>query len=95
MKQYIQIKVFEQIQCYQSDLQAKSKLTTELLQSQSTQANKIEQQTIEINGLRQQLKDVKEDAERRISALNRRNLDVESDLGQLDAQYKQINQKSS
>jgi progesterone-induced-blocking factor 1 len=41
------------------------------------------------------LKEVREDAERRIGALSRRNLDVEADMGQLDAQYKQLNQKST
>jgi hypothetical protein len=43
--------------------------------------NKCEKGEIEINALRQQLKDVKDDAERRTSALQRRNLDLESELG--------------
>ena len=43
--------------------------------------NKCEKYEIEIQGLRQQLKDVKDDSERRISALNRRNLDVEQSMG--------------
>ncbi len=56
--------------------------------------NKTEKGEIEIAGLRQQLKDVKEDAERRIAALTRRNLDIENDMSQLNAQYKLINEKS-
>jgi hypothetical protein len=43
--------------------------------------NKHEKSEIENNGLRQQLKDVKDDAERRIAALSRRNLDVEAEMG--------------
>jgi hypothetical protein len=57
--------------------------------------NKNEKAEIEISGLRQQLKEVKEDSERRIAALSRRNLDVESDMGQLDAQYRLLNEKGN
>lgn len=55
--------------------------------------NKHEKAEIEIAGLRQQLKEIKEDSERRIAALSRRNLDLESDMGQLDAQYRLLNEK--
>ena len=56
--------------------------------------NRCEKQEIEINSVRQQLKDVKEESERRIAAMNRRNLDLESDMNKLDSQYKLLNDKS-
>jgi hypothetical protein len=49
---------------------------------------------IEIKNLRQQLKDSKEDSLRRTSALERRNLDLETDHQQLNAQYKLLNERS-
>ena len=41
--------------------------------------NKLEKDQIEISALRTQLKDVKEESERRVNNLERRNLDVETD----------------
>jgi len=47
--------------------------------------NKLEKDQIEISALRMQLKEVKEDSERRVHTLERRNLDLETDLKQLNA----------
>lgn len=40
------------------------------------------------------MKHIKEDAERRIGALERRNLELETDNKQINAQYKLLNEKS-
>lgn len=51
-----------------------------------TQArNRVEKDEIEINSIRSQLRQVKEDAERRVGALERRNLELETDNKQLNA----------
>ena len=55
--------------------------------------NKLEKDQIEISALRVQLKEVKEDSERRVQTLERRNLDLETDLKQLNAQYNLLNEK--
>ena len=55
--------------------------------------NRLEKDQIEISALRSQLKEVKEDSERRVVALERRNLDLETDYKQLDAQYSLLNEK--
>ena len=55
--------------------------------------NKLEKDQIEISALRTQLKEVKEESERRVNNLERRNLDVETDYKQLDAQYTLLNEK--
>ena len=39
------------------------------------------------------LKEVKEESDRRVAALERRNLDLETDLKQLNAQYTHLNEK--
>lgn len=56
--------------------------------------NRIEKDEIEISGLRNQLKQIKEDAERRLGSLERRNLELETDNKQLNAQYKLLAEKS-
>ena len=42
--------------------------------------NKLEKDQIEIQALRTQLKEVKDESERRCNGLERRNLDLETDL---------------
>lgn len=80
-KEFVQVKVFECLQTYIKDFNASQTEGKQLFHQFTQLKNKNEKSEIEINGLRQQLKEVKEDAERRISALSRRNLDVESDMG--------------
>ena len=44
--------------------------------------------------MQNQLKDIKDDSERRVAALERRNLDLETSLHQINAQYNLLNEKS-
>ena len=55
--------------------------------------NKLEKDQIEIQALRSQCKDIKEESERRVNGLERRNLDLETDLKQLESQYSLLNEK--
>lgn len=94
-KEFVQVKVFECLETYMKDFNSGQVEGKQLFHQFTQLKNKSEKAEIEINGLRQQLKEVKEDSERRIAALSRRNLDVESDMGQLDAQYRLLNEKSN
>ena len=95
LKEFVQIKVFEELTQYMQDLSNAQAENKELFHQLNQFKNKAEKGEIEVKSLRSQLKEVREDAERRIGALSRRNLDVEADMGQLDAQYKQLNEKSN
>ena len=66
---------------------------TKLFHNLKMANNRIEKDQIEILALRTQLKEVKEESDRRVAALERRNLDLETDYKQLNAQYSLLNEK--
>ena len=79
---------------YCEDLNLNQGENKKLFHDLSIARNQIEKFEIETQSLRTQLKHVKEDTERRVGALERRNLELETDNNQLNAQYKLLNEKS-
>ena len=94
LKEFIQIRVFEAVQNYAHDLNQHQGENTELFHNLKLAQNKLERSQIETKSLQNQLKDIKHDSERRVAALERRNLELETSMHQLNAQYNLLNEKS-
>lgn len=94
LKEFVQVKVFEELHGYMQDLSTANAENKEIFHQLSQLKNKCEKYEIENSGLRQQLKDVRDDGERKLSSLQRRNLDLENEVSTINAQYKVIADKS-
>jgi len=84
LKEFIQIKVFDALQNYAHDLNQNQGENEQLFHDLHLAKNKNEKNEIEINSLRSHIKEVKEDAQRRVAALERRNVELETDNQQLN-----------
>ena len=94
LKEFIQVRVFEAVQNYAEDLNQNEGETKQIFHNFKQTQNKLERSQIEVKSLQNQLKDIRDDSERRVSALERRNLELESSLHQINAQYNLLNEKS-
>ena len=94
LKEFIQIRVFEAVQNYAEDLNQNEGEAKQIFHNLKQTQNKLERSQIEVKSLQNQLKDIRDDSERRVSALERRNLELESSLHQINAQYNLLNEKS-
>lgn len=94
LKEFIQVKVYEALMGYCEDLNSNQGENKKLFHDLQVAKNRIEKDEIEINALRTQIKQIKEDADRRVSALERRNLELETDNKQVKSQYKLLSEKS-
>ena len=94
LKEFVQIRVFEAVQNYAEDLNQNEGETKQIFHNLKQTQNKLERSQIEVKSLQNQLKDIRDDSERRVSALERRNLELESSLHQINAQYNLLNEKS-
>lgn len=78
LKEFVQLKVYETLALFKQEISQSQgeglHLHQQLIQSKS----RAEKQELELGQLRQQVRDIKDDSERRVGQLERRNLDLES-----------------
>lgn len=92
LKEFVQVKVYETLQTYLRDLEKlqfdNQEAVTQLIQTRS----QLDRERIEKDTSSKQLKEVRDDARRRIDALERRCQELESDNQILTSQIKNADQ---
>lgn len=88
MKEFVQVKVYETLQNYLRDLERYQLENREISQDLVQARSQYEREQLERTNLQKQLKDSREDAQRRIEALEKRNHELQTDLNSYQNQLR-------